>query len=68
VVCEVNGGRAAVVRQSTSAPLATITLDSEAFVVLATGRRTATDVSDRITFADDADLGLRVVESLNMMI
>src|SRR6185295_5947606 len=41
VVCEVTGGRAAIVAAATSEPLATITLDSEAFVVLATGRCSA---------------------------
>lgn len=68
VVCEVNGGRAAIVDAAASEPLATISLDSEAFVVLATGRRPAAAMPDRITLQGDRDLGQRVVDSLNMMI
>ncbi len=68
VVCEVNGGRAAVVQQATNEPLATITLDSEAFVILATGRRAATGLADRISLDGDDALGHRVADNLNMMI
>jgi uncharacterized protein (TIGR03083 family) len=68
IVCEVTGGRAAIVAASTSDPLATITLDAEAFVVLATGRCTAATIADRIGLADDRALGQRVVDNLNMMI
>lgn len=68
VVCEVTGGRAAVVAAASAEPLATITLDAEAFVVLATGRRTAAAMEDRIDLAGDHDLGQRVVDNLNMMI
>ena len=41
VVCEVKGGRAAIVDAPPLEPLATIALDSETFIVLATGRRPA---------------------------
>ncbi|HEY0518785.1 MAG TPA: maleylpyruvate isomerase family mycothiol-dependent enzyme [Ilumatobacteraceae bacterium] len=68
VVCEVNGGRAAVVAAPTSAPLATITMDPEAFIVLATGRCAASSLGDRVAIAGDIDLGRRVVDQLNMMI
>ena len=68
LVCEVSGGRAAVVGTPTADPLATITLDSEAFVVLATGRRPAASIADRIDLAGDRQLGQRVVDNLNMMI
>jgi uncharacterized protein (TIGR03083 family) len=68
VVCEVTGGRAAIVDAAAADPLATITLDCEAFVVLATGRRTAAAVADRIELAGDQTLAQRVVDSLNMMI
>ncbi len=68
VVCEVNGGRAAIVAAATFEPLATVTLDTEAFVVLATGRRTATSIADRIDLAGDQALGQCVVDNLNMMI
>ncbi|MEP7112981.1 MAG: maleylpyruvate isomerase family mycothiol-dependent enzyme [Ilumatobacteraceae bacterium] len=68
VVCEVTGGRAAIVAAATDAALATITLDSEAFIVLATGRRAAASIADRIAVSGDVALGQRVVDSLNMMI
>jgi len=68
VVCEVNGGRAAVVDAPSAEPLATVTLDSEAFIVLANGRRTAAELADRIHLTGDRDLGQRIVENLNMMI
>jgi uncharacterized protein (TIGR03083 family) len=68
VVCEVSGGRASVVATATAEPLATVTLDTEAFVVLATGRRTAASMADRIALAGDHALGQRVVDNLNMMI
>jgi uncharacterized protein (TIGR03083 family) len=68
VVCEVNGGRAAVVTAPAADPLALITLDAEAFVILATGRRAAASLADRIAVSGDVALGQRVVDSLNMMI
>lgn len=68
IACEVTDGRAAIVPAPTRPPLSTITLDSEAFVVLATGRRRAADLADRIEIGGDRDLGHRVVDHLNMMI
>lgn len=66
VVCEVRNGRAALVDNPTAAPLATITLDTEAFTVLAGGRRTSTDVSAAVE-GDEALAG-RVLSQFNMMI
>jgi uncharacterized protein (TIGR03083 family) len=68
IVCEVTGGRAALVDSATHAPLATIRVDPEAFIVLATGRRSASDIADRIELTGDQSLGRRVVDNLNMMI
>ena len=68
VVCEVTNGRAAIVPQPTTDPMATVTLDTEAFVVLATGRCPAAAISDRIELGGDQALGQAVVDNLNMMI
>jgi uncharacterized protein (TIGR03083 family) len=68
LVCEVTGGRAAIVASATGEPLAAIALDSETFIVLATGRRPASAMSDRIALTGDPDLGQRIVDNLNMMI
>ncbi len=68
VVCEVTGGRAAIVVTATVEPLATVTVDTEAFIVLATGRRTAATIADRIDLGGDEVLGQRIVDNLNMMI
>lgn len=68
IVCEVNDGRAAIVDAAALDPLSTITLDSEVFIVLATGRRPASQVADRIDISGDVDLGQRIVDNLNMMI
>ncbi len=68
VVAEVQGGRAKVVDESSAPPIATITMDSEAFVILAGGRRNAADLADRIALAGDTELATRVVENFNMMI
>ncbi|MEP7201457.1 MAG: maleylpyruvate isomerase family mycothiol-dependent enzyme [Ilumatobacteraceae bacterium] len=68
VACEVSGGRAAIVESATNEPLATVVLDSDTFLVLATGRRTAAAIADRIDISGDQALGQRVVDNLNMMI
>lgn len=64
VVAEVQGGRAALVAAPTVPPLATITLDAEAFVVLATGRRTEAEAA----VTGDHELAHSVLSQLNMMI
>lgn len=66
IVCEVTGGRAALVGSPSNEPLATITLDTEAFLVLATGRRSADDVTAGVS--GDTELAGRVLGAMNMMI
>ncbi len=61
-------GRAKVVDTVPDDLLATVRMDSEAFLVLATGRRTAADLADRWTVEGDQALGRSIVEQLNMMI
>jgi uncharacterized protein (TIGR03083 family) len=68
VVCEVNGGRAAIVESATDQPLTTVVMDSDTFIVLATGRQPASAIAERIELSGDHDLGQRVVDNLNMMI
>ncbi|MEY2446260.1 MAG: hypothetical protein QOE00_2840 [Ilumatobacteraceae bacterium] len=68
LVCEVNGGRAAIVAAPAGDPLATIRVDTETFLVLATGRRNAASIADRIELGGDQALGQRVVDHLSMMI
>lgn len=68
LVCEVTGGRAAIVETATREPLTTIRLDTEAFVMLATGRCSAESIEARIELTGDRALGQRVVDNLNMMI
>jgi len=68
VVCEVTGGRAAIVETATKEPLATVVVDSDTFLVLATGRQTAATIAGQIGLAGDQALGQRVVDNLNMMI
>ena len=43
-------------------------MDTESFVLLATGRRSADELSDRIAVTGDRDLGDAVVAALNVMI
>jgi hypothetical protein len=43
-------------------------MDSETFLVLAVGRQSAADRSDRITVEGDAALGQAIVDNMNMMI
>ena len=66
IVCEVQAGRASLVAAPSAAPLATITLDVEAFVVLATGRRSASAVPT--TIVGDQELGNKILSAFNMMI
>jgi hypothetical protein len=62
----VRDGRAVPVDQPTAAPACTISLDTEAFVVLATGRRTAAQVA--ATVEGDTALAAAVLANFNMMI
>ncbi|MCU1500902.1 MAG: hypothetical protein JWM12_256 [Ilumatobacteraceae bacterium] len=68
VVAEVDGGRAKVVAEPSAAPLASIAMDSETFVILAAGRRDSAAVADRITMSGDIALASKVVDNFNMMI
>jgi uncharacterized protein (TIGR03083 family) len=65
-VCRVTDGRAAFVEQSTVVA-ATIAMDTESFVLLATGRRTPDQLADRIEVSGDADLAAKVLAGLNVM-
>ena len=66
IVCEVRNGRAAMVEAPRGAPMCTITLDTEAFVVLAAGRRGADAVAASVT--GDTELAGRILGQFNMMI
>ena len=65
----VAGGRAKVVDgDDAGAPLVTVTMDTETFLVLAVGRQTAEQRAGQITIDGDAELGQAIVGNLNMMI
>jgi uncharacterized protein (TIGR03083 family) len=66
-VCEVNGGRAAFVAAPSAPPLATITMDTECYALLATGRRPVEDVDERVAVSGDGELGARVLAGLNVL-
>jgi uncharacterized protein (TIGR03083 family) len=67
-VCEVTGGRAAFVETPSAPPAASIALDTEAFVLLANGRRTPAELAGRAEIGGDAELAGRVLAGLNVMI
>jgi uncharacterized protein (TIGR03083 family) len=67
LVCEVTGARAAFVESPSAPPLATISLDTECYVLLATGRRAPAAVADRVAAGGDAELSARVLAGLNVM-
>jgi len=68
IVCTVADGRASVTDVEPEAPLASITMDVETFLVLATGRRTADQMAERVSYAGDVNHGHKVTSALNMMI
>jgi len=68
IVCTVSGGRAHIVDTEPASALAALTMDTETFLVLATGRRTLDDVADRVRFDGDSAHAARVASQLNMMI
>ena len=68
IICTVADGRASVVNVEPEAPLARITMDTETFLVLATGRRDAASVASKIEYAGDVAHGQKVTGALNMMI
>jgi uncharacterized protein (TIGR03083 family) len=65
-VCEVTDGRAAFV-ESSSRPQTTVSMDTECYVLLATGRRTPDDLDGRFTVTGDAELGARVLDGMNVL-
>ena len=69
LVAEVHNGRAAMVSTAVVAdPLATVSMDTDTFVILAGGRRPYADVADDVTLGGDTELAERVVANFNMMI
>lgn len=68
VVCTVTEGRAHVESKEPTTALAGLTMDTETFLVLATGRRAYDEVSDRVAVTGDVAHGARVASQLNMMI
>jgi len=66
LICEVQNGRATFVTEPSAPPLATIGLTTEAFVVLAAGRRTSDQVAAVVV--GDQELAQRVLSQFNMMI
>lgn len=68
LVCAVQDGRGAFVDAPSTKPACTLGVDTETFVMLATGRRTASELERGIAIDGDRDLGRRVVDSLNVMI
>jgi uncharacterized protein (TIGR03083 family) len=65
---EVREGRATQVDEPQSPPVTTVSMDTETFVVLALGRRSAGDARDGLTITGDTALGDRIVSALSMMI
>ncbi|MEB3202979.1 MAG: hypothetical protein VKK05_09240, partial [Synechococcus sp.] len=68
IVCTVSGGRAAVVAEEPEAPLVRITLDTEAFLVLATGRLDPEALGSRIHHKGNSVVFSKLINGLNMMI
>ena len=66
LICEVQNGRAKFVDEPSAEPLATIGLTTEAFIVLASGRRTSDRVDAQVSA--DGELARRVLSNFNMMI
>ena len=61
-------GRAQIVSEVPPNVLATITMDSDVFLQLATGRATHSELGSGIAISGDSELGTRVVSQFNMMI
>lgn len=68
IVCTVTGGRAVVSATESDSVLARLAMDTETFLLLATGRRPFADVGERVTLSGDRAHAQRVAEALNMMI
>lgn len=68
VVTTIVDGRARLVTDIPAVVLTTITMDSDTFVQLATGRATSEELSSHINSVGDIELATRVVSQFNMMI
>lgn len=68
IVTTVTNGRATISDIESDNVLARLAMDTETFLILATGRQPLSSVIDRVTFSGDREHGRRVAESLNMMI
>lgn len=68
VATTVIDGRAQMVTDIPPNPLCTITMDSDTFLQLATGRATSADLASGISVDGDSALADRVVSQFNMMI
>ncbi len=68
LVCTVSDGRASIVDSEPDSPLARLSMDTETFIVLATGRRTYDEMADRVTMSGDTEHAARIAQQLNMMI
>jgi uncharacterized protein (TIGR03083 family) len=66
-VCEVTGGRAAVVDSPSAPALAVIAMDTECYLLLATGRRRPEDLTHRVPVTGDVELASRVIGGLNVL-
>ena len=68
IICSVAGGRASLTDVESEAPLARLTMDTETFLVLATGRRAPGTMLGSVELAGDVAVGNKIVTTLNMMI
>jgi len=68
IVCTVANGRAAISDTESDNVLARLAMDTETFLILATGRRPLANVESKISYSGDRDHGRRVATALNMMI
>ena len=68
IICSVAGGRASLSDVEPEAPLARLTMDTETFLILATGRRAPGTMLGAVELAGDVTLGNKIVTTLNMMI
>ncbi len=68
IICTVINGRAALVDIEPEAPLCRLTMDTQTFLTLATGRRGAEQITNSLEYAGDLTHGHKVLASMNMMI
>lgn len=68
IVCTVSQGRAHVVDSEPTSVLCGLSMDTETFLVLATGRCTYAEVATRVHITGDREHAAKVASQLNMMI